>query len=104
MAKRKRTVRREEDKATSKLAKDLERLWRIEPGATAARAIPLASSSEVEVRARGLRCPVCQGEVRLLAHTAETIEGARLRVAAVECSVCRRGRSLYFRLAGAVLN
>jgi uncharacterized protein YbaR (Trm112 family) len=59
-------------------------------------------------------CPVCQGELRVDEHTAETVKLAaaapsggaavRLRVAAVACTRCGRRRKLYFQLLATSLN
>lgn len=97
--KRKRTVRRAEDRAQEKLARDLEKLAVHAPGGAPERAIEIASPSEVEIRARATPCPICRAELRVDEHTAETIGGARLRVAKVTCTFCGAGRALYFRLA-----
>jgi hypothetical protein len=99
VTKRKRAVRRAEDRAQEKFARDLEKIWAHAPGGSADRAIEIASPSEVEVRARATPCPICRGELRVDEHTAEAIGGLRLRVAKVTCGFCRRGRSIYFRLA-----
>jgi|SRR6185437_15501779 len=104
MTKRKRTLARAEDRASAKLAKDLEKLALLGPGGSPERAIPITSPAEVEVLAAGTPCPVCQGEVRFEEHTAETHGEARVRVARVVCKVCRRKRAIYFQLGGAALN
>jgi hypothetical protein len=104
MTKRKRAQRREEDRAQEKMARDLEKLWALGPGGSPERAILIDSPSEVEVHAKSTPCPVCRGELRVEEHTAETIAGARLRVARVVCGFCRRPRAIYFRLRSSVLN
>lgn len=104
MAQRKRTARRAEDRAQSKLTRDLEKLWSLEPGATPTRPIVIASPSEVEVRATSIPCPICRSELRIEEHAAEAIEGVRLRVARVTCSFCRARRPIYFRLAATMAN
>jgi hypothetical protein len=50
------------------------------------------------------RCPLCGGGLHLDEHRAETIDGARLRVAAVRCAACGVRRSLHFRLASTPLH
>lgn len=104
MTKRKRTLQRADDRAQQKLARDLEKLALLAPGGSPERALVVTSPSEVEVQARGTPCPVCRGELRVEEHTAETIAGARVRVARVACSMCGRRRSLYFRLAATLVN
>jgi hypothetical protein len=104
MAKRKRAERREADRAQQKIARDLEKLAALAPGGSPDRAIVIESPAEVEVRARATPCPVCRGELRVEEHTAETVGGARLRVARVACTFCRAKRAIYFQLAGTMLN
>jgi hypothetical protein len=95
-----RAARRESERAAGKLTRDIERLALLEPGGSAERPIELDSASQVEVAARAIPCPRCRGALRLEEHTAETLQGARLRVAKVACSACGGRRSLYFRLGG----
>lgn len=104
MSKRKRSERREADRAAGKLARDLDKLAAHAPGGSPERPIVIDSPSEVEVRARSTPCPICRGELRVGEHAAETIGGARLRVARVTCSVCRASRAIYFELAVSRLN
>ena len=52
----------------------------------------------VDVRAAATPCPLCAGTLRLDEHVAETIDGVRLRIARVTCSVCGIARELYFKL------
>ena len=104
MAKPKRSERREKDRATAKLGKDLERLWKLEPGGSPERPIAITSPSEVEALARSTRCPICQGELRIEEHTAETLGQRRLRVARVACVICRAPRAIYFQLRATTLN
>jgi len=104
MTKRKRTLQRAEDRAQAKLARDLEKLADLAPGGSPERAVVITSPAEVEVQARATPCPICRGELRVDDHTAETILGARVRVARVTCAVCGRKRSLYFRLAATLIN
>ena len=104
MTKRKRTVRRAEDRAQEKLAVDLEKLAAHAPGGSPERAIEIASPSEVEVQARSTPCPICRGELRVEERAAEALAGVRVRVARVVCTMCRRRRAIYFRLTGAMLN
>jgi predicted hydrocarbon binding protein len=104
MTTRKRTQRRAADRAGKKLVADLERLASLSPGGAPDRPILVTSPSEVEVLARATPCPVCEGELRPLEHTAETIGGARLRVAKTVCAACGRRREIYFQLKQAVAN
>jgi len=104
MSKRNRTLRRAEDRAQQKLAGDLEKLALLAPGGSPDRALTITSPSEVEVLARARRCPICQGELRLDEHAAETVAGVRLRIARMVCAVCRRKRAIYFQLASGMVN
>ena len=107
MAKKKlstRAARRAGDREAAKLTQDLDKLWRFGPGGAPERPIVLESASQVEVTARGIRCPLCQGELRVEDHGAETVAGARLRVARVGCVACGSRRAIWFRLAAEMLN
>jgi hypothetical protein len=104
MPTRKRTQRRGEARAVRKLAGDLEKLALLAPGGAPGRPILVTSPSEVEVHARGARCPVCGGELRIEEHAAETFAGARLRVARVVCVACGRRRAIYFQLKQSLVN
>lgn len=111
MAKRKRTLLRAVERATQKLGRNQEKIVRnllelalLSPGGSPERAIVVTSPAEVEVQGRGTPCPVCQGEVRVDEHTAETVGGARVRVARVSCVICGRKRAIYFRLAATMVN
>ncbi len=97
-------MRRAEERARSKLSRDLERLFQIGPGGSPERPLAIVSPSEVEVQARSIPCPICDGELKVEEHTAETVGTARLRVAKVVCTVCRAPRAIYFQLAQARLN
>lgn len=101
---RKRTVQRAADRAREKIVRDLSKLARLAPGGAPDRAIEIVSPSEVEVRAGSMLCPICQGELRVEEHAAETIDGVRLRVARVICAVCRDRRAIYFKLASSQPN
>ncbi len=104
MAKPKRAERREKDRAQLKLAKDLEKLWKVAPGGSPERPIAITSPSEVEVIAKSTRCPICQGELRMEEHAAETLGQVRLRVARVACVICRAPRGIYFQLRATTLS
>jgi hypothetical protein len=95
-----RAARRLRGRAHAALVRDLERLARLQPGGTPERPLEIDSPARVEVIAASGACPLCEGPLRLAAHTAETVHGVRLRVAHVACTACGTGRALYFRLAG----
>lgn len=107
MAKKKLTARaqrREHDRSTVKLARDLDRLAALAPGGAPDRPIELASASQVEVHARSIPCARCQGEVRVEDHIAEIHGADRLRVARVICVMCQTRRPIYFRLGAPAPN
>ena len=83
---------------------DLDRLFKLGPGGSPRRPIVIDSPSEVEVQAKGIPCPICQGELRVEEHTAETVGTLRLRVAKVICAVCQAKRDVYFQLRASTLN
>jgi hypothetical protein len=93
-----RTLRREGERAAVKLADKREQLAALEAGGAPTRPIVLESASQVEVHARAMRCPRCDGAYRVEEHAAETIDGARVRVAKVTCVACGTRRAVYFRL------
>jgi len=90
-----RLLRRLREREQEKLVHDLERLA---PGGSAERPIEIDSPALVEVRAEAKPCPLCGGSLKLEEHAAETIDGARLRVAKVACVSCGVRRDIYFRL------
>ena len=107
MAKKKptaRAARRADARAAAKLADKRERLAELEAGGAPSRPVALESASQVEVHARSLRCPRCDGAYRIDDHAAETIEGARLRVVRMTCAACGARRTVYFRLAPPLLH
>jgi hypothetical protein len=91
-------------RAHRKLARDLERLARREPGGAADSPIVIGSPAQVEVIAARTPCPLCGGALRLDEHAAATVDGVRLRVARVTCVMCRTPRPLYFRLGAPMLH
>ena len=98
-AKRPRTVRREREREALSLARDRERLFRLEAGGTPERPIDVASASVVDVRAAAVPCPRCGGEQAVTEHAAVGgTGGGRLREARLECRRCGSRRSLWFRL------
>jgi cytosine/adenosine deaminase-related metal-dependent hydrolase len=84
--------------------RDLERLARLAPGGAPERAIAVDTPPLVDLTAVARPCPLCAGSLRLDEHAAETIDGARLRVAHVTCTSCGIARAIYFRLRETALN
>ncbi|MFN8545230.1 MAG: hypothetical protein U0807_13635 [Candidatus Binatia bacterium] len=107
MARRKptgRSVRHDRDRAQAEIVQDLERLARLAPGGAPERPLPVASPAQVEAAAARQPCPLCDGNMRLEEHTAETVAGVRLRVARVICTSCAMRRAVYFRIGAPLLN
>jgi len=84
--------------------RDLDRLARLAPGGAPDRPIEVDTPAVVDVMAEARRCPLCDGPLHLVQHTAETIDGERLRVAHVKCASCGVPRAIYFRLQAPLLN
>ncbi len=98
-ASRPRTVRREQDRALEKLGDARQKLAALEPGGSPARPREVTSAAVIEGQARSLGCARgCEGEARIKEHTAETIDGERLRVVTTECARCGTRRHVYFHL------
>ena len=96
---RARTVRRATDRELTKLGDAREKLSRLEVGGSPGRPREVTTAAVIEGQARSAGCARgCEGEGRLVEHTAETIDGARLRVVTTECSRCGTRRRTYFHL------
>ncbi len=76
-----------------------ERLALLEPGGSARLPIVVESASQIEVRALGTPCLRCDGPYRLDDHTAEVVDGQRVRVVSVHCGHCGAERVMYFRVS-----
>ncbi|MBI2898234.1 MAG: hypothetical protein HYY06_32085 [Deltaproteobacteria bacterium] len=85
-------------KAADQAWKERTRQALVEPGGSPEDPVPITSPSVVEVEALTRRCTKCEGVMRLAQHSAETIEGERLRVAHLVCDFCSATREVYFRL------
>jgi hypothetical protein len=95
---RSRRERRARVREQVELVRDLEKLARLEPGGGPDRPLAVESVAQVEVMATSRPCPLCQGGLRLVEHAAETVDGARLRIARLTCTTCGVPRARYFRL------
>ena len=96
--KRPRTARREAERQRDKLIADREKLFALEAGGSSSRPRLVASASLVEPEARSVRCPRCDGELRVEEHVAPTVGGVRLREAKLACKLCGSRRSLWFKI------
>jgi hypothetical protein len=95
-----RTVRREGERALTRLQADRERLFALEPGGRKERPIEALSAAVIEAHATSVPCPPCGGSQEVLEHTALVHEGVRLRETRLRCRQCGSGRSLWFKIVG----
>ena len=102
--KRARTVRREVQRVDEKLARMRSRLADLEEGGSPERPIEVVASSQIEVRAESIECPICAGSLKVQEHEADTIGGRRLRLVDVKCRHCGTPRRYYFEIVGRTLN
>lgn len=93
-----RAARRTSERQAKKIRDDLEKLAHLEPGGAAENAIEIHSPVQVDARTQATPCPLCEGRLTLDEHTAETIEGQRLRIAKCHCVECGTAREIYFHL------
>jgi hypothetical protein len=97
--KRGRTEKREAARRSVKLAEGREKLFSREPGGSAERPLEVEGAAVIELRARAVPCPLCDGEQMVLEHAAVTVEAERLREVRLQCRRCGSKRSLWFRIA-----
>lgn len=76
--------------------RDKEKLAELLPGGSAQRPIEVASSAVVEIRARAMPCPLCEGELAITDHRSA---GGGVRPVDVRCRRCGIPRTLWFRIA-----
>jgi hypothetical protein len=100
-ARRPRTQRRADARATRKLIHDRERLWGLSPGGAADRPLTIPSPAVIDARVAAMRCPQCDGEYTLRDH--ETTRGGD-RVVSVICKLCHAPRRIWFRLGSSAPN
>jgi transposase-like protein len=99
-----RTVRREQERALSRLREDRERLFALSAGGNPERPLEAASAAVIESHAQGVHCPQCGANHELLEHLAQVRQGVRLRETKLRCRQCGSERSLWFRIVGPSLN
>src|SRR3954447_1891626 len=107
MSSKKRTPRAERragERSQRKLVRERQRLASLEVGGTPDRPIDVSSSSVIEVRARSLRCPLCDGPFRLDDQTAHLHGHKSLRAVHVTCSQCGVARQLWFHITSPLPN
>jgi ribosomal protein S27AE len=94
-----RNERRASERDAEKLARDREKLARLEAGGAPERPIDVDSASIIEPHALSMRCLRCDSASRLVDHTAETVGGTRLRAVRLSCGRCGAKRTVWFRIA-----
>ncbi len=103
MKKRGRIDRREAARDALKLADAKEKLSRLEAGGAPGRPIRVDSASVIELRAESMRCPRCDGELKVGEHTAQVVDGLALRKLDMRCKSCGAPRTIWF-VIGSDLN
>jgi transposase-like protein len=99
-----RTVRREQERAQTRLESDRERLFALSPGGSPERPLGAASAAVIEGHALSVPCPRCGANHELLEHSAHVRQGVRLRETQLRCRQCGSQRSLWFKIVGPSLN
>ena len=99
-----RTVRREQERAQTRLKEDRERLFALSPGGNPERPHEAASAAVIESHALSVRCPLCGENHELIEHSAHVRHGVRLRETKLRCRQCGSQRSLWFKIVGPSLN
>ena len=92
-----RTARRAQARAARQLVRDKEQLAGLVAGGAAERPIEVSSSAVIEVRARSLPCPQCEGPYKIDDHRST----GGLRPVDVTCQRCGVARTLWFRIVSA---
>lgn len=99
-----RTLRREGERASTRLQEDRERLFALEPGGRIERPIEALSAAVIEAHATSVACPRCGGSQEVVEHLALVHQGVRLRETKLRCRQCGSQRSVWFKIVGSSLN
>ncbi len=99
--KRTRTARREADRGVEKYRQAALKVYSMEAGGSAARAIPIGASSQIEPDAEATPCAFCRSTVRVVSHDAAEEAGRRVRVVSLECRACHAPWKRYYVIAQA---
>jgi len=97
--KRDRTLRREAERDAEKLADAREKLSLLEQGGGWERPIRVDSASQIELRVESMRCPRCDGELKVFEHVARVVAGHALRMVDARCKRCRHRREVWLVIA-----
>lgn len=103
MATRRRPVRRALAREEAKLARERALLAEVEPGGSPERPRDVESPAQIDVIAERIECTTCGEALRLDQHAAREVDGVTLRAAELTCIGCGLPRTIWFRLAGPVL-
>jgi hypothetical protein len=101
---RPRAARRAAAQASRRAVERVEKLGTHLPGGAPERPLRVTSASVIEVRARGMRCLVCDGELELRAHVSEAEGPGDVRRVELACRACGRARRLWFRVEESLAN
>ena len=95
---RARTIQRQAQLASDKLARARNRLIDLAPGGSEAYPADVPTASLVEPKAEAVACPRCETPFTVETHEAVTTEHGRLREVTVHCKACGTRRLLWFRI------
>lgn len=95
---RARTLKRQAQIASDKLARARDRLLDLGPGGSAEHPFDVTTASLVEPKAEAVACPRCETPFLVEAHEAVTATTGRLREVTVHCKACGFRRRLWFRI------
>jgi len=99
---RPRTLQRQQQVLSEKLAGARRKLLDLEAGGTPAHPMEVGTPAVIEPMATSIHCPACDGPFELESHEAHADGHTRLREARVRCRACGERRSLWFRVNVAV--
>src|SRR4051812_381260 len=92
-----RAARSRSASAKASFEEELAECARELPGGTAATALVVMSSSQIEPRATALECLVCDdGRMDAANHRAATVDGHAVRIIDLECRACGNSRIVHF--------
>lgn len=90
-----RTERRARERKVRQLVKVTEKLAGVSAGGSAALAIAVDASPQIEIRVHTMRCPQCNGDYKVLDHRSA---GQGVRPVDVQCNLCAIKRTLWFKI------
>lgn len=101
---RPRRKQRQQERTLRKQIARTETLAAKLPGGSPEQPIEVASSSVVEIRARATPCVQCDGDLELRGDRAMSTPRGIVREIAAVCRRCHAPRTLWFRIAPAVMS